>query len=101
MIARTYTKYLTDSKKAVDSLVDNIISKFVCTLTAEDMYSLSEELLLDITPPTKVILPAVSEDGGAAAPDDAGPALADDGMNGMFVTRPGDVADAMEYDTFG
>ena len=88
-------------KKAVDSLVDNIVSKFVGTLTAEDMSSLSEELLLDITPPTKAILPEVSEDdGGAAAPDEAGPTPADTGMDSVLVTLPGDVAATMGHDTF-
>ena len=79
-------------KKAVDSLVDNVVSKFVEELKAEDMSSLSEELLLDITQPTKAILSEVPEDDGAAQPDEAGPAHEDAGMNSVLIILPGDVA---------
>ena len=87
-------------KKAADSLVDNVVSKFVGELKAEDMSSLVEELLLDVAHPTKAISPEVSADEGAAAPDEAGPAPADAGMNNVLVTLPGDIADAMGHDTF-
>ena len=63
------------------------------------MSSLSEELLLDITQPTKAILPEVPEDDGAAVPDEAGPAHEDAGMNSVLVTLPGDVS-AAGHDTF-